>query len=208
MKRVKNVTLGDLGAAVGAFWEGLGHWSPFNTEVKTVDTTQSATPLSSAGSIVCLSETAQGVAANQRNGESIKLVALEIRDQVAVTTSNSAVRRIIFIDWDQAGTAPTVAQLLRGAGLSTADAPFMPFERTNLTRFEVLDDELLHVDTVQRPLTVAVRKFRLSSHVRYLGSTAAAASDGEGSVYVAYVSATSSNYPTVTFTARLSFIDN
>ncbi len=208
MHRLKNVTLGDLGNIIGAAWEGVGHWAPFNTEVKYTDTTQSATNLSSAGLLVCVSECSQGTDANQRTGNSLKAIALELRDQLAVTSSNSAIRRIIFADWDQAGTAPTPSDVLKSTLLSTADAPFSPFESKNAQRFEIMSDELFNIDTVNKPAAAKVQKFRLDSHVRYKGTTAAAASDGEGSIYVLYVSQNSATYPTVAFTSRLSFVDN
>ncbi len=208
MTRIKNTTLGDLGALVGAAWEGVGHWSPFNVEVKQVNFLTSASNLSSGGAIQCLSETAQGADTNQRQGNSIKAVALEVREIFAVTTSNSAIRRILFIDWDQAGTAPTASDVLTSTYLSTADAPNSPFNFKNLQRFEILDDQVFSVDTVNKPLVTHVSKFRLNSHVRYLGTTAAAASDGEGSIYALYVSQTSANYPTYSLISRLSYVDN
>ncbi len=208
MTRIKNVTLGDLGAIVGAAWEGLGHWAPFNTEVRRVGVSQAATNCSNSGLLACLSQTAQGDDVANRQGRSIKAIALEFRDVVAVTTSNSAIRRLIFIDWDQAGTAPTPSDVLSVAFVSTAEFALSPLNVSNTQRFEILSDELISVDTVNRPIRTEVQKFRLDSHIRYLGTTAAAASDGEGSIYVLYVSQTSSNYPTVEFFSALSFVDN
>ena len=205
-QRVKNVTLGDLGTLIGAAWEGIGHWTPFNTEVKQIGKSVAATSLSSSGVVYCLSQTAQGVQAGDRTGNSIKAIALELRDVLATTGSNSAIRRIVFVDWDQAGTAPTCADLLTVTG--TAEAPLSPFLANNTQRFEILSDEFFDVNTVNKPIVTKCEKFRLDSHVRYLGTTAAAASDGEGSVYVAYVSQASAVYPTVEFYTRLSFVDN
>ena len=199
-------TIGDLGAVIGAAWEGLGHWTPFNTEVKAVDTSQAATNCSNSGVIACLSQTAQGNNFFDRQGLSIKAVALELRTVCQQTGANSAMREIVFIDWDNQGATPTLADLLSVSG--TAEAPLSPFFYKNRERFEILSDRLFELDTVQNTLNVHVDKFRLDTHVKYLGTTAVAASNGEGSIFVALVSQASAVYPTVEFYARLHYVDN
>jgi hypothetical protein len=182
-----------------------------NIETKFVDTGSSGS-VDYSGTMLCVSQLAQGLTSTDRVGDSIKLQTIELRLLLAAsaTSTNTIVRVIMFRDLDGAGTAPTPANVLETVGSS--HAPLSPYKFNRRDRFGLLFDEVVTLQSVLATglsSTVIAWKVPHEGHVKYLGTTAASASDGKGSVYLLLVSdLTASNLPTFRSYARLEYTDD
>lgn len=182
-----------------------------NIETKFWDTVQSAATQSTTGNAYSLTRMGQGLTSTDRVGDSIKLQHIEVRGRVVIATAGttSLVRVAIVRDLDGYGTAATPADAfeLNGAG----QAPLSPWRFNRRERFSVLYDELF---TVQGSTSDGVSSFPFyynsahSGHVLYLGATAAATSDGKGTVYLMACTDETVNLPTIAFYSRVMFTDD
>lgn len=142
--------------------------------------------------------------------EILKIQHIEVRGRINVNpvAANSLVRVLVFRDLDGYGTAPTGSDVLELDG--AVSAPISPYKYRNLQRFSILHDELVEVQgTVQGN---AGFPFYYNSshagHILYLGTAAAAASNGKGSLYVLSVSDETTNTATLAFYSRILFTDD
>ncbi len=161
------------------------------------------------GSIVGLSRIAQGSNYTERVGDSIKLQHMICRYRIFLNASDtqSIVRVIVFKDLFQQGTPPTVTDVLE-TGPGGVSTPLSSINFLKKDRFPIIHDELYSLDTAGGTTAVGMIDKPLQSHVKYIGTTAAAASDAQGSVYVLLVSDENTNLPTVNFYSNLYFTDD
>ena len=181
-----------------------------NIEEKFLDTSVALTP-DQSGSLQCITQLAQGTTMNTRVGNSLKVQRLEIKGRAAVASaviSYSLVRIIVFRDMEGQGTAPAVSDLLETVG--STSAPRQPYDWLNRKRFAILYDMLVPLTALSGGQSVHVFTYSvdLGKHVLYRGTTAAAASDGEGSIYIACVSDEATNTPSVNASCRITFTDD
>jgi hypothetical protein len=117
---------------------------------------------------------------------------------------------MIVRDLDGYGTAPTVADVLESVGSN--GAPLQPEKFNKRERFSILFDELFALQSVLSAGVASVPFYFASSHqghVLYLGTAAADASNGKGSVYVVTVSDENvSNLPTIALVSRVLYTDD
>jgi len=181
-----------------------------NIEEKFCDATGTNVSTSSTGVMNPVSELAQGLTSATRVGDSIRIQHIEVCGRILANpdAGSTSVRVMIVRDLDGYGTAPTPADVLEST--ATAYAPFAPKKFNKRERFSVLFDELFTVQGTDNGIASAV--FSYSSphkgHVLYLGTTAATASDGKGSVYVVLISDEASNPAHVTYFSRITYTDD
>lgn len=181
-----------------------------NIETKFLDVVQVSTNIGTTASVFSISSIAQGLTSTTRVGDSLRIQHIEVKGRINVNplASNSLARVLIFRDLDGYGTAPTGADVLElDAAVS---APLSPYKFRNLQRFSVLYDELFEVQgTVQGTAGIP---FAFDSshqgHILYLGTAAAAASNGKGSLYVLCVSDEATNTASLAFYSRFTFTDD
>ncbi len=181
-----------------------------NIEEKYSDTSVSHTP-DQNGSITCISQLAQGTNVGNRIGDSVRVQRLSLLGRAAVSssvTSYSMTRIIVFRDMEGQGTAPVVSDVLESVGSSAA--PRQPYDWLNRKRFSILADWFMPLTALSGGSSVREFSFDvdLAKHVLYRGTTAAAASDGEGSIYVLSVSDEATNTPSIVATTRITFTDD
>ena len=181
-----------------------------NIETKFMDTVQTSTNINTTGGNIVISEIAQGLTSQTRVGDSLKIQHIEVRGRVNVNAAaaNSLMRVLIFRDLDGAGTPPATSDVLELTG--TVSAPLSPYKFRNLQRFAILYDELFELQgTVQGSAGIPfIYSASHAGHILYLGTTAASASDGKGTLYVLAVSDEATNTPTLAFYSRISFTDD
>lgn len=162
--------------------------------------------MDTAGSIISFSTMAQGLDyAQNRIGDSIKLQRIEARYRIAMaTTATKTFGRVIYFrDLDGYGTAPSVTDVLE-----TADV-LSPYKFLNSERFSILYDELLCLSSTGDASEVATINMNHEGHIKYLGTTATAASNGKGSLYFLILSnETGTNVPTFAHNERIYFTDD
>ncbi len=192
-------------------WRGLNEIRKFiNIEEKFSDTSVNLNP-DQSGSLTCVTQLAQGTTMNTRVGNSIKVQRLEILGRVAANssiTTFSVVRVMVVRDMEGQGSAPAVSDILETVG--TSAAPRSPHDWLNRKRFAIVHDELivLSANSGGNMAQTFTFKQNLERHVLYRGTSAAAASDGEGSIYVVAVSDEATNTPSVGLVARIIYTDD
>ncbi len=181
-----------------------------NIEEKYLDTAVNQNP-DQNGAVTCITQLAQGTTVNTRVGNSVRVQRLSLLGRVAVnssTTTYSLVRVIVFRDMEGQGTAPVASDVLESIG--TSAAPRQPYDWLNRKRFSILYDWFIPLTAISGGSMVKEIGFEtdLTKHVLYRGTTAAATSDGEGSIYVLSVSDEATNTPGVGLVARITYTDD
>ncbi len=180
-----------------------------NVETKFHDRTQTAFAVSTTGGGYCISQLAQGLTSTDRVGDSIKLQHIEFTGRIVANASaaQSLVRVLCFRDLDGYGTAPTYADVCEYD--ASVSAPLSPYKFNKKQRFSILFDDLI---TIQSSTGISSVSFQFKTahegHVLYLGTTAAAGSDGKGSIYLFFVSDEATNTPTAAFVSRITYTDD
>jgi hypothetical protein len=180
-----------------------------NIETKIIQTNTGSTVFGTTGVLVPISECAQGLDyINNRVGDSIKMQRIEIRGRIFKNAAaTQTVTRILLVrDLDGFGTLPTTNDILDSVGI--ASAPLTPYEYLNRKRFSILYDELLTVNNTGDSSAVFEVNVAHEGHILYLGTTAAAASDGKGSLYMLFISDEGTNTPSFNFFSRIYFTDD
>jgi len=182
-----------------------------NIETKFCDTNISSSTQNTTGNAYCISQLAQGLQSTNRVGDSIRIQHIEIRGRVVISTAatTSLMRVLVVRDLDGYGTAPTPADVLETVGV--VGAPLAPEKFQKRERFSILFDELFALQSGSSSGTSSAPFYFATSHqghVLYLGTAAASASDGKGSVYVMAVSDEGTNLPTIAFGSRILFTDD
>ncbi len=179
-----------------------------NIETKSFDTSGTGT-FDYNGSLSAISTIAQGLDVNNRVGDSIRLQRVEWRgtfntDTGAVTT---AVRVLVFRDLDGAGTAPAVTDVLQTTG--SVNSVNSPYNRLNLDRFSILFDETSTLSNVGQTQVVMAFEAQHQGHIKYLGTAAAAASNGRGTMYTILIcDRVTTLLPTGNQIARIYYTDD
>lgn len=200
---------GDAYDLASRTWKGLNEIRKFiNIEEKYSDINSSQSP-DQNGAVTCLSQLAQGTTMNTRVGNSVRCQHFSVRGRVAVNasvTTFSVVRVVVIRDMEGQGTPPVASDIFETVG--TSAAPRQPLDWLNRKRFSLLYDTFLTV----APASGCAREFfftvELAKHVLYRGTTAASASDGEGSIYIVSLSDEATNTPTVSYSSRMTYTDD
>jgi len=176
----------------------------FNTEYKMFDATFSNT-INNTGSITAFTLIVQGDAYNQRQGNSIRIAHIStIWDLTtsAAATTGTFVRLILFVDLNQAGTIPTVANVLQTA------ANTQLFNNANIPRFLILHDQYVNLNTVNNYNRVGKLDLNYDAHIKYLDGTANQTGQGIGNIYYLAISSQATNVPTHNLIHRVYYVDN
>ena len=181
-----------------------------NIETKFLDTVSAVAYGSQAGVVTPVTQVAQGLTSTTRVGDSIKLQTIEIRGTIhLVATTGSAFHRIIlFRDLDNAGTAPVGSDVLEQTG--TAQCVSSPYRFNTRQRFSILFDEVFSLNNNGEQGNSSDTFYYNTAHgghVLYLGSTAATASNGKGSIYMLNLSDTAT-VSAASFYSRVTFTDD
>jgi len=180
-----------------------------NVEEKVIEVDYASNTFDTSGDLVSISTVVQGLDYNQRVGNSIKLQEIEINARIFMnTTSGNTVYRFLVVrDLDGYGTTPAVSDILAN-GVGSATAPLAIKDFLNRKRFSILFDEMGTLSPQgERGVYITV-KMEHAGHILYLGSTAAAASNGKGSLYILVLSDETVNMPSLAFQSRVTFTDD
>jgi hypothetical protein len=160
--------------------------------------------VSTTGQVAALSNIAQGLNYTDRVGDSIKLQSIEARFKCIMNTASNgtALRILILRDLYQQGVDPTLAQVLEQTG------PLEPRNFLLRDRFSILVDELVYMSNAGDTGTVLEYHIPHEGHIKYIGTTAASASNGFGSLYLMMVSDEGTNIPTVSYNIDFYYTDD
>lgn len=179
-----------------------------NVEEKILQVSRTATACTPTGALESISTVAQGVNFTERIGNSIKMQNIEVRGRIFINASatRSIVRIILVRDLDGYGSTPNVGDIMESTG-AAVDC-LAPHDFLNRKRFSFLYDELLTINNTGDSSTVFEISIPHEGHILYLGATAAAASNGKGSLYMLFISDEATNSPTYSFYSRIVFTDD
>lgn len=174
-----------------------------NIETKIVRTASSSN-VSTSGIVIPLSLIDQGLNYTDRVGDSIKIQRIECRFKYLMNTAStgSLLRLIVARDLYCQGVDPTLANVLQQSG---------PLEIKNFLlkdRFSFLVDELLYMSNSGENGGSLVYDIPHEGHIKYIGTTAASASNGFGSLYLLAVSDEGTNVPNLIWNTVIYYTDD
>ena len=174
-----------------------------NIETKVLDTSNGAS-IPNTGTVSIVSQIAQGLDYTNRVGDSIKIQAMEFKFRwtIGASATNTFARVICFRDLDGYGTVPVTTDVLASANVLS------PVNALNKDRFSIIYDEVETLTSVNTTSSVGAYLTPHQGHIKYLGSTAATASNGKGSVYMLFLASEVTNTPRVDFYTRIYFTDD
>lgn len=122
-----------------------------NTEMKMVEQFIAPT-FSQAGQLTAFTMPGQGDGSSQRIGDQFRLKRIESKGYLEMhgSATHTFARIILLREVSPCGTDLTVANVLHntnGTSLSSADAPFLFYERDGRQRFKVISDKTYHLET-------------------------------------------------------------
>lgn len=143
-----------------------------------------------------------------RIGNSVKLqnMFFRIKLQIGTAASRTLTRVIVFRDLDGYGVQPTITDILASSGTTTS--VLYPKSFLNSERFSFLYDELVDLNISDKQLVSLDIQIPHEGHVKYLGTTSTAGSNGKGSVYIAFICDESTLVPSYAFHSRVFFTDD
>lgn len=184
-----------------------------NSEIKFLDTQNTALTLDSTGGVVSLCTIPQGDGDNSRDGSSCKPAQMTLRATIspnASATTPTTVRVILFRAKTEKSTAPTLASLLEDT--TQFDALVSPKQWSEKFNTKIIYDRLFTVGDYSSGSDPEVIRFRINKklfgHIKWATNDTAGTDIENGGLYMAYVSSASSNAPTMCYYNRLTYYDN
>lgn len=179
-----------------------------NAEVKKYDVYESARNIPDTGYIYSLNQIALGDGADaQRDGNSIFARHLSLRGVVNWNTTAAVpqeVRVAVILDRQTiVDTAPAYTDIYDNTG--TAVAPLSHLTAESVGRFKVLATRTVFLSDQKRSAPVQIQ-LNMRHHIRFNG--ALATDYQRGALWLVCSSSEGTNYPVLSWTARLSYHDN
>lgn len=174
-----------------------------NVEKHFFDSNFSGT-LGTAGGSFSADFLTQGDAYNNRAGNSILVKSLFITFALTVgATSPQVVRIVVYLDRENRAATPATLDVLES---NTVEAPI---NHTNGSRFKILRDFRIHLNTTNHPTATPKCFIKLNHHAKYNdGNTGTSADFRENHLYYLMLCSNNSLGPTFATYSRLRYIDN
>jgi hypothetical protein len=174
-----------------------------NVEFKHFDVFDSAN-VTDGLTIVQLSNIAQGDTVSTRDGDSCKVtnMLLSITSKIHASATNSFVRVMLVRDNQTNGAIFTTANLLEG------DEYLSPANPSNKDRFTIYYDKLFALSNTGEGCVKDNMNKEVSFHIQFGAATAAITSLRGKSLALCFISDESTNYPTIDYRSRLTYVDN
>lgn len=176
-----------------------------NVEEKYVDYNFTSNP-TQTGTVDYVSAIVQGLDVNQRVGDSIKLQGIELNYGITASGADAFVRVLLVRDMENAGSTPTVANILEVN--ATAKTVFSAKNFLNRNRFSVLYDETTALTALSDTRCSYTVTIPIEKHVKYRGTTAAGGSAAEGSIYWLAITDLTTLQPSIPVYMRMMFTDD
>lgn len=204
-KNIKKDPVGAYGLATKAFTLAKTLATVINAEKKYADTAYTGTNCSNAYTPTSVTAIVQGATANQRNGNSIKLVSLNMKGYIAQSANFNAMARVMLVrDKFNQGTIPAIADILQNT--ASTQTVVSPLNIDNAGRFQVMYDRLFTMTNTGQSQVFFKKYFKLNHHARYNG--AAATDEKQGQIFVLFITEQTASVPLATVNFRVGFYDN
>lgn len=176
-----------------------------NVEYKYTDRSFNHTP-GNTGLVSMITNIAQGSDATERNGISILGKSIYIRGEAVInpaSTTGSKARIIVFIDKNNQGAMPTVAEVLETVNINSA------LNMANGKRFWVLCDKQMDLNPAGNNQHSYMKYKKLNIHLRYSGTGSAVTNLRDNNIFFLTISdQAAGNSPTISCYSRFKYIDN
>ncbi len=204
-QKTRNSRLGIYGAAGTQLMKDVRYlMSVINVEDKYVDNNATAT-LSGAWQISLLNGLLQGTNSSQRMGQSVKVIGVEFRYTLAnnaAATLPVNVRVVLARDKQANTAAPTFTNIY------PVDVT-APRVVGYLERFTLDVEECTTLDNVGTQGIYRSHVFRDQWHIQFNSGNAGTIADiVTNSYYIGYVCDATINFPSITYTCRVIYVDN
>ncbi len=181
-----------------------------NPEFKFLDTlgTQTVIP-EAAGTIVPLTNVAQGDTSSTRTGDSIKLTSLTMKANISMSTSSVQTHCVIFLVEDKQTNSAlyTTSQLL--TDVTQHDSIVSSLNLDNKYRFRVIKrwNFTLEDNGKQSKYIKFYHRFHEKYHLRYDGNAGTIADLSSKSLSLLFIGNEGTNRPNITFNIRIRYLD-
>ncbi len=180
-----------------------------NVEEKLFDVSTIGQAINTTATVLYLSDVNQGVAFNNRTGNSIKCIKFIQRWRLKINTSAStSFVRCLVVQGRQRETAnPVLGDVLESAGTAAA-AMVSPYEHSFEDRWKIVVDKVVNL-TLGGQAGLAWESVTDSlGHIMYQNGTGAVGNAAEGQLFALIISDEATNTPTLDIYTRLVFVDN
>lgn len=176
-----------------------------NVEFKHIDTVPVTITPVQAGTVYAMHGCAESTSSQGRNGLSIRTKSVFVRYTITENASATAttVRVMLVKDQRPAGTTPAVTDILE-----TGNRWIALMNNINTTRFTVLSNKLYSFSSSGTQQIHGEIYKKLNFITKYNGSTAADTDIDSNALYLIVVGSEATNTPSMTYTARVRYIDN
>lgn len=187
--------------------------SLLNTEFKYSDVYDTLNPYEANAGISLLTGVAQGDTAATRDGNSAKLMSLDLNVLVqpnATTPSVGTVRLCLVQDNNSTSTGLSSGDSLYASAAGTAIDILAQRNIVNTTRYKVLKEKIITMDpsNSNRDKYVAWNVKFQNHHIKFSSTTAASQTDGKLYLVALGNNTALSQAPQVSFSSRIRFVDN
>ena len=179
-----------------------------NIEVKSIDTQATTEASTAAGVRTAINLCAQGLDTDDRIGNSIKLqyVKLDYQLNINASATDSAVRCMVLQDKQADQALPAVAIILQDA--TSSDNIISPRHKDFKQRLNTLYDKVHILSANGSGKRKGQMYKKILAKVRYDGTTAAITDLETNSLIFLHITDEATNVPTVTWHARVGYVDN
>lgn len=179
-----------------------------NTELRFLDTNQTASAIDTTGFFSSLTLVGQGDHDDQRQGDKLTPKNLKINMNFVCGDSTNIVRCLI-LRWKQlnSAVAPIQADVMELTGAAGALAPISHYNHDKRSAYQVLHDKTIYLNGVDKPQVKHNVYLNLKKYpkIKYLATT----TNGYDHIYIGFISDSgAATHPSVNFTARFNFVDS
>lgn len=186
-----------------------------NAEEKFSTASVDGAAIGTAATFTLLNGISQGDDNNNRNGRSLKAVALQYKltALTAAGGTRTTVRHLLVWDTQANGAAPAEASLF-SSGITVEANALVPDPTTVPDRYVIIADDTFCLDINGQGLEATpIRMFNFGpwgdgAHVLYSGTGATVASISKGSLYSVWVASDNVNKPVCSGQYRFFYLDN
>lgn len=183
-----------------------------NAEKKFIDTVSSGTTLAAApsGTLVLLNGSTQGDTYTNRDGNSFKMVSLQIQGAVSMPSAalRDFVRISVVLDQQPNAAAPT-GGISSIYDVSVSSGSYALRAKQTVDRFKVLKEIVLPLSANGNEMQCFKEFLTLDVHTKNNDSNTGTISDiYTNALYLVFAGNNSSNQSTIYYSCRVRFIDN
>jgi hypothetical protein len=158
-------------------------------EHKAFSTSVLNTTIASTGTVINLTNgIIEGDDVNQRSGTTLTVIKQHLRFNFEASVTTQSARFILFRDTMNTGTTPTVAEVLPA---TTFISQYSDVREIQQKRYDIMMDTVLDCSIAGEATKTRMKSFTKKCKVYYNGTTAIAAANGKGAIFLLVIGSAS-----------------